>query len=96
MVVFYGSAQMDREHQEAYRSKVDSAGRIVIPAGVRERLGIAPGEELIIREDGEGIRVETFRQALKRAQAFFTRLKKPGESVVDELLRERREEAARE
>jgi hypothetical protein len=36
--------------------------------------------ELIIREDGEGIRVETFRQALKRAQAFFTRLKKPGEA----------------
>jgi AbrB family looped-hinge helix DNA binding protein len=87
---------MEKARHEVYRSKVDSAGRIVIPADVRDRLGISPGEELIIREDGEGIRVETFRQALKRAQAFFSQLKQPGESVVDELIRERREEAARE
>ncbi len=32
--------------------KVDSKGRIVLPQEVRERLGITPGTEVEIREEG--------------------------------------------
>jgi AbrB family looped-hinge helix DNA binding protein len=32
--------------------KVDSKGRIVLPQEVRERLGITPGSEVEIREEG--------------------------------------------
>jgi len=39
------------------RTTMDKAGRIVIPAQIRERLGILPGPvDLII--DGTGVRVE--------------------------------------
>jgi AbrB family looped-hinge helix DNA binding protein len=33
-------------------TKVDSKGRIVLPQEVRERLGITPGTEVEIREEG--------------------------------------------
>lgn len=37
-------------------TKVDAKGRIVLPRDVRERLGIAPGTEVEIREeDGKAI-----------------------------------------
>jgi AbrB family looped-hinge helix DNA binding protein len=40
------------------RTTIDKAGRIVIPAALRERAGFAPGAELEITEDEIGIRIE--------------------------------------
>lgn len=86
---------IDKAH-ETYRARVDSAGRVLIPATSRQRLGIGQGDEVLVEVDDRGIHITTAAQALKEAQELFSRLKKPGESVVDELIRERREEAARE
>jgi AbrB family looped-hinge helix DNA binding protein len=86
---------IDREH-ESYRARVDSAGRVLIPASSRQRLGIGQGDEVLVEVDDRGIRITTTAQALKEAQEYFATIKKPGESIVDELIRERREEAARE
>lgn len=36
---------------------MDKAGRIVVPAALRQRLGLVPGEVEIV-EDGAGLRVE--------------------------------------
>ena len=80
----------------SYRAKVDPSGRIVIPAELRIRLGIAEGDELIVESDGEHVVVKTAEQALKDAQAYFASFVPPGVSLVDELLKERREEARRE
>jgi AbrB family looped-hinge helix DNA binding protein len=78
------------------RVKVDSAGRIVIPSDLRAKLGIEPGQELILHEETDALRLQTFHQALARAQSFFSKFARPGESIVDELIRDRREEAAKE
>jgi AbrB family looped-hinge helix DNA binding protein len=40
------------------RTTIDKAGRIVIPAALRERAGFAPGSELEITEDDLGLRIE--------------------------------------
>ena len=40
------------------RTTIDKAGRVVIPAGIRERAGLMPGAELEITEDELGIRLE--------------------------------------
>jgi AbrB family looped-hinge helix DNA binding protein len=40
------------------RTTIDKAGRIVIPAAIRDRAGFAPGAELEILEDETGIRIE--------------------------------------
>jgi AbrB family looped-hinge helix DNA binding protein len=40
------------------RTTIDKAGRVVIPAALRERAGMSPGSELEVTEDDRGIRLE--------------------------------------
>jgi AbrB family looped-hinge helix DNA binding protein len=40
------------------RTTIDKAGRVVIPAAVRERTGFSPGTELRIIVDEFGVRLE--------------------------------------
>ena len=40
------------------RSTIDKAGRVVIPAAIRDRAGFLPGSELEIVEDETGVRLE--------------------------------------
>jgi AbrB family looped-hinge helix DNA binding protein len=77
------------------RVKLGDGGRFVIPAAMREAMGVKPGDQLIMHvEDGE-LRVRNWRDALRRVQEKAKSLKSPGESVVDEFLKERREEQER-
>lgn len=84
------------KHHETFRARLDSAGRVLIPASSRQRLGIGQGDEVLVEVDDRGIHITTVAQAVKEAQEFFATIKKPGESIVDELIQERREEAERE
>lgn len=40
------------------RTTIDRAGRVVIPAALRERAGLTPGAELEVSADELGIRLE--------------------------------------
>ena len=40
------------------RSTIDKAGRVVIPAGIRERASLVPGTELEVTLDDTGVRLE--------------------------------------
>jgi AbrB family looped-hinge helix DNA binding protein len=89
--------EMTESRQESVsRARVDSAGRVVIPAELRQRYGIEAGQEVILSGDDRGIHLLTFGQAVRAAQEAFAPYRKPGVSVVDELIAERREEAKRE
>jgi AbrB family looped-hinge helix DNA binding protein len=44
------------------RTTIDKAGRVVIPAPVRERAGFLPGTELRISVDEFGVRLERVAQ----------------------------------
>lgn len=81
----------------AVKSKLVEGGRIVVPAAFRRAMGVAPGDTLILELAGEELRVRPARSALRRIQE---RLKShapaPGERLVsDELLADRRKEAAK-
>lgn len=77
-------------------TKIDSAGRVLVPLKLRRALGLAGNTDLILRiEDGE-LRMHTREEAIRRARERLKRLKKPGQSVVAEFLAERQEEARRE
>jgi AbrB family looped-hinge helix DNA binding protein len=76
---------------------VSDGGRVVIPAELRAKLGISVGDRLVWREDGDRLILTTRVAAIRRAQALVARYNnKPEVSMVDELIRERRAEAARE
>lgn len=40
------------------RTTIDKAGRVVIPAALRDRAGLTPGSDLEVTEDDRGIRLE--------------------------------------
>jgi AbrB family looped-hinge helix DNA binding protein len=40
------------------RTTIDKAGRVVIPAAIRDRAGLTPGTELQISLDDAGVRLE--------------------------------------
>jgi bifunctional DNA-binding transcriptional regulator/antitoxin component of YhaV-PrlF toxin-antitoxin module len=68
----------------------------VVPSELRQKLGIKTGSDLLLSVDAQGIHLQTFEQAVKAVQHAFAPYRVSGESVVDELIREREAEARRE
>ena len=76
------------------RTKLGQGGRVVLPAEYRRKLGLKPGDDLImVLEEGE-VRVLTPARAVQRAQALVRRHIPAERRLSEELLRERREETA--
>jgi AbrB family looped-hinge helix DNA binding protein len=78
------------------RLRINENGRVVIPASFRKALGINPGDEVILRLEDDELRISTLRSRLERARRQVRKYVKPGVSLVDELIAERREAAKRE
>ena len=77
--------------------RVSDGGRVVIPAEFRAKHGIGVGDVLFWHEEGEQLVLSSRAAGIRRAQAIVRRYIKPGSpSVVDEFIRDKREEAARE
>ena len=78
-----------------HQTRMTKEGRVLIPVAVRQELGFGENEPLSIYvQDGE-VRIVSRIHAVRQMQQRMAKYKKAGESVVDELLRERREEAKR-
>jgi AbrB family looped-hinge helix DNA binding protein len=78
------------------KAKINQNGRIVIPAAIREELGIAPGDTLLMDVEDGVLRVERFDARLARIQDELVQLVGPDRMLSDELIAERRAEAWRE
>ena len=81
--------------QEA-RLRVNENGRMVIPIAFRRAVGINAGDEVILRVEDDELRITTLKKRLERAQRLVRKYIKPGISLSDELIAERRREARRE
>jgi AbrB family looped-hinge helix DNA binding protein len=78
-----------------YRTKVGPDGRVTIPAALRAQAGLAPGEELVVSRDADGIHLRTRPMALGRARRLVARHVPADADLVAELRRARRADAAR-
>jgi AbrB family looped-hinge helix DNA binding protein len=83
-------------NQLTAKAKVTEGGRIVIPAPMRKALGIKVGKNVTLVLDDQGLHVSTRETALRRIDELMKDKIDPNRSVVDEFIRERREEAANE
>ena len=90
------SAKSAQPAQLRARMRMGEKGRIVIPAVMREAIGIGAGDAVDWRvEDGE-LRLSTIQSRIRRAQQRASQYVKPGTLVSDELSAERREAAKHE
>ena len=70
---------------------------MVIPAEFRKALGVTIGDQMIIELEDDELRLRSRQAAIKKVQAMVRKhLPDDGRSLADELIAERREEAARE
>lgn len=86
------------ERTPSLRQKVElgAGGRVVIPAPMRAALGMKVGDKLVARVEGNELRIYTMEEAMRRAQAIVRSFVPEGVSLVDELIADRRREAAKE
>ena len=81
------------------RCKINQNGRIVIPAAIRQEMGLKPGESVVMALEDGVLRIESHRSRIRRIQEEFRKHVpiRPGEMLMsDQLIAERREEARRE
>lgn len=78
------------------RTAIGPGGRVVIPAAYRKALEVEEGDFIVMQMDGDELRVVNDEKEFKRVQQMIASYVPEGVSLVDELIAERRQEAAAE
>ena len=79
--------------EQVIRMRVNESGRVVLPAAIRKALDIRPGDEVVGRVRRGELRITTLKRRIEHAQSRVRRYVKPGRSLADELIQQRREAA---
>jgi len=78
------------------KARINENGRIVIPAEIRQKMGLETGDTLFLSIEGQTLRIESQQARIRRIQESLSRLIPPNRVLSDELIGERREEAHEE
>jgi AbrB family looped-hinge helix DNA binding protein len=75
-------------------TRINANGRIVIPAAMREKLGLQKDDSIVMEVEDGVLRIESYLSRIRRIQAEFAHLAPAGGLLAsDELIMERRHEA---
>jgi AbrB family looped-hinge helix DNA binding protein len=81
---------------ETYALQLGERGRVVLPAKVRKRFKLNPGDRLVLIVDESGeMRLASLQRQIDKCRGIFADLQ-PHRIASEELIAERREEARRE
>ncbi len=75
---------------------IGSGGRINLPARQRRVLGLSEGDEVVVGVEDGGLRIESRDAAIDRVQRKVREHFGDGQSLSEELISERRDEARKE
>lgn len=75
------------------KGRVNENGRLVIPVEIRRRMGLEPGEVVLMELHDGTLRIDTYKTRIRRVQESFRKYAKPGTLSSDELIADRREAA---
>lgn len=76
---------------QSFHTSLNDNGRLLIPATIRNQLGLKPGDELIINLSTKNeIVIQDPKQSLRKLQKMFK--EKGKKRLTDELIKMRRKE----
>jgi AbrB family looped-hinge helix DNA binding protein len=82
--------------EEVVTARLSENGRIVIPAEIRQKLELSPGDTVLLSVEGYVLKIEPQRARIRRIQESMRQFLPPDRVLSDELIADRREEARRE
>lgn len=78
-------------------SQIDADGKVKLPPQIMEELDLEAGHDVAFRVQDGSVRIlPSARERVRRVQEKMKKYVRPGVSVVDEFLAERRREAENE
>ncbi len=84
------------QQNNTYHVKLGDDGRVVIPAPCRRSHNWQAGDTIVVSDTEAGLQFRSLAEVIKEVQDYFAPCRIPGQSVVDELIADRRAEAAKE
>ena len=81
---------------DVYHATVQDHGRVVIPAEVRQALGLTRGVGVVLRVENDAVVIAGLPEAVRRFQAAVRAKVPAGVSLADELVADRRAAALHE
>jgi AbrB family looped-hinge helix DNA binding protein len=78
------------------KTRLNDNGRIVIPADIRQELGLKPGDTLLLSVEEGVLKIESQQARIHRVQQSLRKFIPPDRVLSDELIAERDDEAQRE
>lgn len=79
-----------------FHVRVVEGGKIVIPAALRRKYGFDVGKTLVVNDSPGGVTIQSLDDAVAAVQAIMAKFVPADVSLADELIADRRAEAARE
>ena len=81
----------------SFIARINENGRIVIPAALREQLGLGPGDAVVMQIEDGVLRIESHRTHIMKIQKEFVKPAAPGAKLPStQLIEDREEEASQE
>lgn len=77
-------------------TKLGEGRRVVIPAELCQKYGLNPGDPVVLEPSEDGIRVRPLDGVVEDVQAYFSGVAPAKVVLSEELLSDRRKEAAKE
>ena len=80
----------------SFHVRVVDGGKIVIPAALRRKYGFEVGQTLVVDDAPGGVTIRSLDDAVAAAQAIMAKVAPSDRRLSDEIIAERRAEAARD
>lgn len=80
----------------ATKAKIAHGGRLIIPAGIRKKMDIHVGDEVILKFEEDALKIFNLKHAVKEAQTTLAKYNKKKVLLSEELITERRLEVKNE
>jgi len=78
------------------KARLNENGRIVIPAEIRQKLELRPGDIVLLSVEDDVLKIESHRARVRRIQESLRQFIPQERLLSDELIADRREESRRE